>query len=156
MKFRRALLLLGCLVALDARGEIYKHIDEEGRVTYSNIPMKGAKKLNLDPLPAAPANTPKPKSSAPSPAEFPKVDPSTQKKRDDMRQKILEDELSNEEKLLAEARQTLAEAEATQAGRDPRTLPGKFVERLRQLKDNVTLHQKNIQALKVEIANLKR
>ncbi|MBS4098372.1 MAG: DUF4124 domain-containing protein [Sulfuricella sp.] len=154
MYVRLGLLLFGSLIALSAHAEIYKHVDEEGRVTYSNIPSKGAKKLNLDPIPVSPAA--KPKVSAPSPAGFPKVDSDTQKKRDDMRHKILGDELATEEKLLTEAKQTLAEAENTQASRDPRNLPPKFLERLRQLKENVSLHEKNILALKIEIANLKR
>ncbi len=153
MTIQRIFLVFGCLAAFCAHAEIYKHVDEDGRVTYSNIPIKGARKLNLDPLPVAPAG--KPKVSAPSPSGFPKVDSGTQKKRDDMRQKILEDELAAEEKLLSEAKQTLAEADNSTAGKDSRTLPAKFLERLRQLRDNVTLHQKNIQALKIELANLK-
>lgn len=154
MNVRIGFLLFGCLATLNVHAEIYKHVDESGRVTYSNIPIKGAHKLNLDPLPVVPAH--KPKVSAPSPAGFPKVDADTQKRRDDMRHKILEEELAAEDRLLAEAKQALAEAEATQAGRDSRNLPTKFVERLRQLKDNVTLHERNIHALKIEIASLKR
>ena len=33
-----------------AQTTIYKHIDESGRVTYSNKPMKGAVVLDLEPL----------------------------------------------------------------------------------------------------------
>lgn len=154
MNVRISLLLFGCLTTLNVQAEIYKHVDADGRVTYSNIPIKGAQKLNLDPLPVVPAH--KPKVSAPSPAGFPKVDADTQKRRDDMRHKILEDELATEDRLLAEAKQALAEAEATQVGRDSRNLPQKFLDRLRQLKDNVTLHERNIHALKIEIAGLKR
>ena len=111
-----------------AQAEIYKHIDPQGRVTYSNVPMKGATKLNLDPLTTVPA--PRAKTSTPTPANFPKVDSDTQKKRDDTRRKILEEELSAEEKLLAEATK----------GRS---------------KEDIELHEKNISALKKELANLK-
>lgn len=153
----KALLFLACCLAMTAaHAEIYKHVDEYGRVTYSNIPIKGARKLNLDPLPVVPPLAkPKAATSNPTPANFPRVDAGTQKKRDDMRHQILADELATEEKLLAEARQTQKDAEAARAGKEATQLPEKYLARLQQLKENVVRHEKNIQALKVEIANLK-
>ena len=149
-----AILLLGfCLIPIIGHAEIYKHVDENGRVTYSNIPIKGAKKLNLDPLPVVPAT--KPKVTNASPAGFPKVDADTQKKRDDVRHRILEEELAAEARLLQESQQTLKDAENARGGKDAAKLPAKYLERLRQLQEIVTLHEKNIQALKIEIANLK-
>ena len=38
-----------------AQTTIYKHVDESGRVTYSNKPMKGAVVLELEPLTTIPA-----------------------------------------------------------------------------------------------------
>lgn len=111
-----------------AHAEIYKHVDAQGRVTYSNVPMKGATKLNLEPLNTIPA--PRPKTSLASPSSFPKVDGDTQKKRDGTRRMILEEELAAEEKLLTEAalkKDTVAAA----------------------------LHEKNVAALKKEISNIK-
>ena len=153
MRIKLLLLVAGCLSVAAAHAEIYKHTDERGRVTYSNIPIKGAQKLNLDPPPAAPAA--KPKLAGPSPVGFPKVDADTQKARDGMRHKILEDELAEELKLLSEVKQTLAEAEAARGDRDAAKLPPKYLERMQLLKDSLSLHVKNIQALKIEIANLK-
>lgn len=112
-----------------AHAEIYKHVDAQGRVTYSNVPMKGATKLNLDPLTTA-APSPRPRTSAPSPAGFPKVDNDTQKKRDETRRKILEEELAAEEQLLVDATR-------------------------KQAREEIELHGKNISALKKELANLK-
>ena len=40
----------------------------------------------------------------PTPTGFPRVDPDTQKGRDDLRRKVLSDELASEEQLLGEAR----------------------------------------------------
>lgn len=119
---------LAILSATAAHAEIYKHVDSNGRVTYSNVAIKGATKLNLEPLTTVPA--PHAKVSSPSPAGFPKVDGNTQKKRDDTRRKILEEELSAEEKLLAEASKG-------------------------QSKEEIELHEKNISALKKELANLR-
>lgn len=123
---------ISCIFALasatTASGEIYKHVDDQGRVTYSNVPIKGASKLNLDPLTTVPA--PRAKASTPTPAGFPKVDGDTQKKRDDTRRKILEEELAAEEKLLADAAKG-------------------------QSREAIDLHEKNVAALKKELANLK-
>ena len=44
-----------------AQTTIYKHVDEQGRVTYSNVPIKGAAILELDPimtLPGLPGERP--------------------------------------------------------------------------------------------------
>ncbi len=158
MKIKLLLLLGGFLSVAAAHAEIYKHIDESGRVTYSNIPTKGAKKLDLDPVTVVPATKPKRAGSTsnPTPASFPRVDADTQKARDGMRHTILEDELAAELKLLSEAKQTLAEAETARGDKDASKLPAKYLERLQQLRDNLSLHVKNVQALKIEIANLKR
>jgi hypothetical protein len=56
-----------------AQSTIYKHVDESGRVTYSNKPIKGAKVLELEPLttiPATPAGVlgQKPVQSAAAPS----------------------------------------------------------------------------------------
>ena len=71
-------LLVGLGLSTPVVAEIYKHVDAEGRVTYSNVPMKGATKLELEPpvtsSPAAPKAT-----KTPTPANFPRVDKSEQK-----------------------------------------------------------------------------
>ena len=38
-----------------AQTTIYKHVDEGGRITYSNKPMKGATVMELEPLTTIPA-----------------------------------------------------------------------------------------------------
>lgn len=130
-----------------AHGEIYKHVDENGRVTYSNVPIKGAIKLNLEPLTTVPAV--RPKTTIASPSGFPKVDSDTQKKRDDTRRKILEEEFAAEEKLLDEAKRNLTE------GEQARLNGARNQDRLQSLKEEVGLHERNVAALKKELSNLK-
>ena len=144
---------IGC-----AQAEIYKHVDADGHVTYSSTPIKGAKKLDLEPLPTMqpPVRT---RNDA-SPSSFPRVDNNTQKNRDDTRRKILADELSTEEKLLAEARKNLKEGEENPEvykGTDGKTYRNmaKFEEKMKTLQQQVILHEKNIESLKSELANLK-
>jgi len=148
VKFKTILLLLAACNAAPASAEIYKYVDESGRITYTNIPKKGAKKLDLDPISAA-----KTRNSS-GPTDFPKVDGQTQKKRDDLRKQILQDELTSEENSLAEAQKALGEGEKTRLS-DETNNPQKFLDRIKRLKSNVSLHEKNIAALKKELGLLK-
>jgi hypothetical protein len=52
-----------------AQSTIYKHVDESGRTTYTNKPMKGAIVVDLDPIttiPGAPGGPPAPTASVPA------------------------------------------------------------------------------------------
>ena len=62
--------------------------------------------------------------------------------------------MSQEEQLLAQAKRELAQQEATRSG-DERNY-AKVLERLQKYRDNVEVHEKNIEALKRELANLYR
>ena len=107
------LSLLSCALAYTAvtQAEIFKRVDADGHVTYSSAPIKGGKKLHLEPLPTmvAPANSAKGRSEN---SDF-RVDGRTQNRRDDTRRKILEDELATEQKALDEARIKMQDAEDT-------------------------------------------
>jgi len=45
------LLAMMSLCPLLAHAEIYKAVDADGHVTYSSTPIKGGKKITLEPLP---------------------------------------------------------------------------------------------------------
>jgi len=152
---------LGCLLAMIslcpvlAHAEIYKSIDADGHVTYSSTPLKGGKKIILEPLP-----TMMPPARTASPEGFPKVDGTTQRNRDEARRKILQDELSMEEKLLEEARQKLKEGEENPEvfmGKDGKAYRNvaKYEEKIKALKDEVDLHIENVEALKIELSKFK-
>jgi hypothetical protein len=151
-------LLAIASIAGPARAETCKYVDEEGRVIYSNTPNnppKGAKLVRCfsDPV-AKPA--PAPQESKPQAGAregFPKVDGETQKKRDDERRRILETELANEQQQLEEARQKLAEQEAVRTG-DERNYQ-RFLDRVQPFRDTVANHERNIEAIRREISNLK-
>ena len=134
--------LLLCLFPSLAMADIYKAVDADGHVTYSSAPIKGGKKVVLTPLPVASA----PARASASPQDFPKVDKGTQKGRDDMQRKVLEDELKAEEDLLGVSRQSLQAGEATRPKDD---------EKIKALTKQVDLHQRNINALKIELSKLK-
>jgi len=142
------LIAVGGYSALPASADVYKCVDPDGHVTYTNAKSqsKGCQILAQD----------KPVSTVPAtrtPADFPKVGSDTQKSRDGERRKILDQELATEEKNLEQAKKELAEQEAQRSG-DERNYQ-RVIERLQPFKDRVAQHERNIEALKKEIGNLK-
>lgn len=144
----KLLIFISLFLSQTAHADIYVTVDENGHKTYTNSPRKGAKKLILDSPSSMPA--PKPRAPTATPPGFPRVDSETQKQRDGTRRSILEQELVAERSLLDEARKALAEGEATRLG-DERNYQ-KYLDRVQGLKDNVTLHEKNVEALNKELA----
>lgn len=196
-----------CCAAAFADTTIYKHVDESGRVTYSNKPMKGATVVELEPLttiPTPPAvlaaksnftvsdanGTPKvqkasytidkPQEKKPvaivtpiGPTAMLSVDAQTQRKRDEDRRHILEQELATEEQSLERVRASMAEEQrnpqlvaavrALQQAND--ATPSQLVQlrsdldkssgRIRGLQSTAADHEQNIEALKKELAALK-
>ena len=157
MKLRYLFVLLcSVLFVADVQADIYKRVDDEGHVTYSSKPIKGAKKLHLEPLPTM---APPPKSAKASEG-FPRVNSETQTKRDDTRRKILEDELATEQKALEDARAKLKEGQEnpeTYKAPNGQTFRNvaKYEEKVNALQEDVSSHEKNVEALKTELSNLK-
>lgn len=155
LRFVLGTLLIFPTVAL---ADIYKSVDENGHVTYSSAPLKGGKRIYLDPLPTMvpPARG----RSENAPEDFPRVDNETQRNRDDTRYMILQNELTAEEKLLQEAKSRLQDGEAdpeVYKGKDGKTFRNmaKYDEKIKALTEQVELHQNNVDALKAELSKLK-
>jgi hypothetical protein len=156
MKLRHLFVLCcSAAFALGANADIYKRVDDEGHVTYSSKPIKGGKKLHLEPLPTM---APPPKTSMSE--GFPRVNSETQGRRDDARRKILEDELATEQKALEDSRARLKEGQdnpEVHKGPDGQTYRNvaKYEEKVNALQEEVSSHEKNVEALQTELSNLK-
>jgi len=144
-------------LAAPAWADTFKCMDANGRATYTNMKEETKGKnctvvmREISVVPAVPAA--RAGAATPSPAGFPKVDPSTQRTRDDARRRILEEELSGEEKALAQAKAELTQQESIRTG-DERNYQ-RVLDRLQKYKDAVERHEKNVAALKRELNNVK-
>jgi hypothetical protein len=187
-----------------AQSTIYKHVDDSGRITYSNKPMKGATVMELEPLTTIPgspsgrlqaagvaqpaeASEARVEAKGESPESKPavakltpvsrqklaSVEPVVQKRRDDERRRILEQELAREEESLGAARNALVQEQqnpvliaavrVAQQAADP--TPSQLMEfrsnidkasgRIRGLQATVAEHEKNVEALKKELGAMK-
>jgi hypothetical protein len=164
------LALLVCLGATaQADDRIYRCTGTDGHKEYTNTDRKGNCTL-LD-LPGAITSPPKklvpaasggsagsassaqPRAALTSPADFPRVDNAEQKARDSDRRQILQDELKSEQQKMAELKKQFNEGQPERQGNERNY--AKYLERVEYMKDNIGRMERNIEALKREIANIR-
>jgi len=134
-------------------GTTYKCYTASGAFSYFNVP---------DAVPRGPEAAPPRRTSAPATASsvpvpssgFPRVDPATQRSREDMRRKVLGDELATEERLLNDARTAYANG-APPPLPEEQSSAEKYRQRIARLRAAVELHERNVEALRKELGNSK-
>jgi len=150
--------LLAYVFAAPAQADTFKCLDANGRATYTNVKEEAKGKnctIVMREISIVPANPPaRPAAASSSPAGFPKVDAATQKSRDSERRRILEEELAGEQKSLTQAQAELGEQEKMRTGAEIRNYQ-LLQDRLQKYKDEVQRHEKNVEALKKELSNVK-
>ena len=157
---RRITTIVGTAIALGiaapaAHATICKYVDADGNVVYSNVaPPKGLRKLSCEIADdASPPRKPSGSASVSTkPPGFARVDPETQKSRDEKRRKVLDDELASEEELLREARTAYGNG-APPPLPDEQNDAEKYRQRIGRLRQSVQVHERNVEALRKEIAS---
>lgn len=154
--------------AAQAQGAVYKCVDEQGRVEFTDTARRGCKALDLPgyapppprasaPIPGVPIPAVRPVSPGPasavSPASFPRVDTAQQRARDDDRREILNDELRIEQKKLADLRRDFNNGEPERQGNERNY--AKYQERVASMRDEIGRTERNIEALQREISNIR-
>jgi len=152
-KFVLALVILPTLTqASDSNRILYKCTDQSGVALYTNQKTKNKNctvlSVQIVPPPSnkIAANGVVPGSSGgtktPTPADFPRVSDNDQKTRDGDRRAILDRELAAEQTNLEKAKAPTAASTASPEAR-------------KAWQDSIALHERNIEALKKEIARLR-
>jgi hypothetical protein len=130
-------------------GSTYKCYTQSGAYSYFNVP--DAEPRSSEPVAR---RVPQPAGSAPAAAApqttLPRVDAATQRSREDMRRKVLGDELAAEEKLLADARAAFGNGAPAPLAEEKGDAD-KYRARIARLRQAVELHERNIEALKREL-----
>lgn len=152
-----ALLFLVIVLPAYAQSEVYLCVDANGNREYKNTgATKGCKRIDLpgvSTVPVMPKKPPTGQTASAKPADFPRVNDTIQKARDSDRKQILQDEMRAEEQKLAEIRREYNNGEPERRG-DERNY-AKYQERSATLKDDLARTEKNVEALKRELGNLK-
>ena len=133
-------------------GATYRCTTSSGAAAYFNVPEAADERTTTPRTPNGRTTPPAaaPVTSQPSPPGLPRVDSATQKGRDDLRRKVLQDELSTEEKLLLESRTAFANG-APPALADEQKDPQRYADRISKLRQAVQLHERNVDALRREL-----
>ena len=149
------LLVLGLAAAGVARGQaetIWNCKDSTGRTHVTNLKEdtvgKECRVIQQQRVTVVPATKNK------SPAGFPKESASDRVSSKAKQRDTLDQELTQEESMLSDARKKLAEQEGVRGGDEKNY--SKVLERLKPYKDTVEVHEKNVEALKRELSNLSR
>lgn len=128
-------LWLSVFCPVQARADIYKSVDKDGKVIYSNVPIKGGKKVELQPITTvAPIKAPAQEGAR---KESGKSDSAQQQRQ------AQEARLAEAQKQLDQARQALKEAEES---------PNTFRTKSGGIGRNVAAYEEKIKSLQEEIA----
>ena len=155
-------LFFGAQASAWADGPIYLCTDKAGRKELTDKDRPGCRALELPGLIAAPrqASTAspgtaraRPRTPVVAPASFPRVDNSVQRQRDEERRNILADELRAEEQELAGLKAEYKNGEPDRLGNERNY--AKYQERVANLRDAIARSEKNIEALRREISNIR-
>ena len=134
--------------------EVFKCRNAEGQITYTNDRRQAEKQkceLVTRQINVAPPVRPAPPNRAAG--SFPRESPRESESARERQRQILERELASERVQLDQAKQALAQQEAVRSGEERNY--ARVLERLQPYRETVENHEKNIQALQRELANLK-
>lgn len=144
------IFMISGTAAAQGTSEIFKCIDGTGRPLYTSDKRDTvgkkcevvSREVNVVP------------SRRASPSSFPRETPTQKSSARERQREILQKELATEQDALSRAREALAQQESVRSG-DERNY-ARVLERLQPYKETVENHEKNIQALQRELANLAR
>jgi hypothetical protein len=158
-----ALVLFG-VAAGPLHADIWKCLNPNGDTLFTSdrveAKQKGCTQITVtpnvvSPPPPAGAAAPRTGDARPqgSPGNFPKVAPQVQQQRDTDRKRILEAELTIEEKNLQDAKRDLAEQENTRLGSERNAQ--RMLDRIEPYQKKVKLHEDNVANLRRELSNIR-
>ena len=152
-RFVAAAFALTVACGAHAQDSMYKCVDEHGNTTFTNTgSTKGCTKLNVDPVVIPKLVTPAGKSQTATPSGFPRVDPSTQRARDNDRRRILEDELRDKEAQLADLKREYNNGEPERQGNERNYQ--RYLDRRDRLKEDIARAESDIASIRSEIGKV--
>jgi len=142
MKINSIVFLALFSFSFTTQSEVYKHVDENGNVTYSNTPLKNGRKISLPPLTVMPRTDSKSKIRAPIPS----------KNYNEEQRKVVKIMIADEVKLLENKKKEYNDGEPERFGSERNYQ--RYLDRVQRLKDEIVLHEENIRALEIELQDL--
>ncbi|MDE2389074.1 MAG: DUF4124 domain-containing protein [Betaproteobacteria bacterium] len=134
------LFFLSCAV----QAGVYKHVDEHGNVTYSNIPSSNSKKIALPPLVVVPS------------VDSGNVEERIAKRREAMKigeqREQIQSKITEEEKRLNEVKSEYKDGNPDRLGSERNYQ--RYLNRVEQLREEIDVREKNLNILRKELQEL--
>lgn len=141
MKRKYFFLIALIFLSFPASAGIYKHVDEQGKVTYSNIPSSNAKQLNLPPIVVVP------------PVDSGDVEDRIARRRESMKleeqKEKLQSKISEEEKRLSEVKNEYKDGNPDRLGSERNYQ--RYLDRVERLRAEIDRRENNLNILKKEL-----
>lgn len=136
-------IVLASISCLTQAG-VYKHIDEQGKVTYSNVPSNNAKKIDLPPIVVVP------------PVNSGEIEDRIAKRRESIRleeqREQLQGKISEEEKRLNEVKDEYKDGVPDRLGSERNYQ--RYLNRVDRLKEEINGRENNLNLLRNELQKL--
>lgn len=146
IKFLLFFLSLGTILPIHSlQAAIYKHVDKDGKVTYSNVPSSNAKQLDLPPIVVMPPST---HSSG---AEERILQRRESMKFEEQRNQLA-NRISEEEKRLNEVREEYKDGVPDRLGGERNYQ--RYIDRVERLRLDIQEREKNLGVLRAEMQSL--
>jgi len=142
MKINSIVFLALFSFSCTTQSEVYKYVDENGNVTYSNTPLKDSRKLSLPPLTVMPGTDLESKIRAPESSE----------NYNEKQRKVVKKMIADEVKLLEDKKKEYNDGEPERLGSERNYQ--RYLDRVQRLKDEIVLHEENVRALEIELQDL--
>ena len=142
MKINSIVFLALFSFSCTTQSEVYKLVDENGNVTYSNTPLKDSRKLSLPPLIVMPGTDLESKIRTPKPSE----------NYNEKQRKVVKKMIADEVKLLEDKKKEYNDGEPERFGSERNYQ--RYLDRIQRLKDEIVLHEENIKSLEIELQDL--
>ena len=134
------LLFLSC----STQAGVYKHVDEHGNVTYSNLPSSNAKKLALPPLVVVPS------------VDSGDVEERIAKRREAMKigeqREQIQSKITEEEKRLNEVKSEYKDGNPDRLGSERNYQ--RYLNRVERMREEIDAREKNLNGLRKELQEL--
>lgn len=130
--------------------DLYK-CQTNGAMSYFSGPPSGNASSTTTRKPAAASSSSAPRAA--TPASFPRVDSNMQRERDDVRKRVLTEELATEVRMMVESEVAMKVGSPPMP--DESLTSPKYLDRQSRLRNTIDNHNRNIQALNKELERLK-
>lgn len=123
---------------------VYKHVDAQGKVTYSNVPSGNAQKIDLPPIIVVPS------------VDSGEIEERIYKRRESIKieeqREQLQSKITEEEKRLNDVKNEYKDGVPDRLGSERNYQ--RYLDRVERLREEINAREKNLNTLKTEMQNL--